>query len=397
MLNIGDSQNKTVAVVTGTRAEFGLLRPVIDELTKAMMSVRLLVTGTHLADAFGKTISEIKAGGYSVEKEFDILFNDAETPMDKAFARAFSLFFEYFSSNPPDIVVLLGDRYETLAAALAAGMSNLPVAHIGGGDVTEGAKDDCFRHCVTKLSRLHFPSTERCRRRIIQLGEAPERVFNVGSLGAENMTKLPVMSKRELSHCLGFDFDRDYLLVTYHPETLGGVHPLKGLNEMLFALDAVGLSVLFTKANADDEGAAINRRLAEYCEGRDGCRLFDSLGAERYMSALRYAKAVVGNSSSAVVEAPVLRVPAVDIGGRQKGRETGVNVINCKEDRVSIERAVRKAVSDEFRESIKDMQSPYGGVDVSKNIASEIFEFLQNDSGGLRKQFYDVCFKTDGE
>ena len=378
--------------MTGTRAEFGLLRPVVDGLIAAGMSVRLLVTGSHLVKALGYTISEIKAGGYAIDGTFDILKNDPATAPRVAFSRAFSAISEYLFHSPPDLLLLLGDRYEIFAAALAAEMARVPVAHISGGDLTEGAMDDCYRHCLTKLSWLHFPSTEIYRKRVIQLGEEPERVINAGSLGAENALNLPVIPTDELSADLGFDLGRDFLLVTYHPETLGDTNPVEGLDQLLSALDAIGMPVLFTGANADDEGAKINVRLAEYCAASENSVFKMSLGAVRYLSAMRRARALAGNSSSAVVEAPSFGVPAVNIGDRQKGRVMGANVINCSADKASVEAALREAISDEFRCSIRDSISPYGGRGAAKKIAYHVAEFLKSGEKGLRKTFFDIDF-----
>jgi len=390
-------ENAAVAVITGTRAEFGLLRPVIDELTNLGIPSKLLVTGSHLVDAHGRTASEIEAGGYRIEKEFDILKNDPNTAANIAFPRAFSAFSEYFMDAPPSIALVLGDRYETLAAALAAEMARVPLAHISGGDVTQGAMDDCYRHCITKLSWLHFPSTERYRERVIQLGEAPERVFNVGSLGAENALKLPAIPRDELSSELRFSFSEDYLLVTYHPETLSETSAVEMLEQLLTALGAVGLPVLFTGANADDEGAVINERLVEYCSGKVDCCFINSLGTVRYLSAMRYARALAGNSSSALVEAPMFGVPAVNIGERQRGREMGANVINCEADSASIEAALRKAASAEFRSAVSCSQSPYRGEGTAKKIASEIAVFLNGEESGVKKAFYDLPRRKTNE
>ena len=391
-MNQREEKNAAVAVITGTRAEFGLLRPVVDELISMGVQTKLLVTGSHLVKAYGYTISEIEADGFSVEKKIDILKNDPATSASTAFACAFSEFSEYFSRTPPRLAVVLGDRYEILAAALAAEMARVPLAHISGGDLTEGAMDDCYRHCLTKLSLLHFPSTEPYRKRIIQLGEEPDRVFNVGSLGAENALKLPVIPRDELSSDLGFDFSNDFLLVTYHPETLGETSSAKTLEQLLSALERVGLPVLFTGANADDEGEVINARLVEYCAGRDRDSFFASLGAVRYLSAVRYAKALAGNSSSALIEASALGIPAINIGDRQRGRVMGANVINCGIDGVSIETALRKAVSDSFRNGLSSAQCPYGGEGVAKKIASHIAEFVTGNERGIKKTFYDIDF-----
>lgn len=392
-----ENTKKTVGVVTGTRAEFGLLTPVLDAVLEADYSLCLYVTGAHLADAFGRTENEIAARGYDIAERIDILRNNPETSVQTAMSRAFSEFSISFFTRKPDILVVLGDRYESFVAAMAAVMAEIPVAHISGGDVTEGAKDDFFRHCMTKLAYLHFPSTETYRKRVVQLGEAPGRVFNVGALGAENIAKVSVLSKEELAKDVGFDFNGDYLLVTYHPETLDGVDPVAGLDELLKALDTVGLSALFTKANADAGGNAVNERLTAYCAKRENCMLVDSLGMTRYLSAMRYAKAVVGNSSSAIVETPSLKIPAVNVGDRQKGRVMGENVISCATDAEMIETAIRTAASDEFRAKIENMKNPYGGENVGKKIVARIADFFESGESGLKKSFFDIDFELSEE
>lgn len=392
-----ENKRKTIGVVTGTRAEFGLLTPVLDAVLASNYSLRLYVTGTHLADAFGRTENEVTARGYDIYERIDILRNDPETSVQTAMSRAFSEFSISFFTNKPDILVVLGDRYESFAAAMAAAMAEVPVAHISGGDVTEGAKDDFFRHCMTKLAYLHFPSTETYRKRVVQLGEAPDRVFNVGALGAENIAKIPALSKKELTDDVGFDFNKDYLLVTYHPETAEGGDPVAGLDELLRAIDDAKLSALFTKANADAGGNAINERLEKYCEEKSDCMLVDSLGMTRYLSAMRYARAVVGNSSSAIVETPSLKIPAVNIGDRQKGRVMGENVVNCAADASAIEAAIKTAITDDFRAEIKDMKNPYGGEDVGRKIIAHIADFFESGESGLKKSFYDIDFKLPEE
>ena len=387
-----EHQAYNIAVVTGSRAEFGLLRPLIDELIKNSFRPSLLVTGSHLAADSGLTISEIKECGYEITKCFDILHNSSLTPMDKAFSEAVLLFSGFFADTKPDILILLGDRYEILASALAAAFNRIPIAHISGGDVTEGALDDAFRHCITKLSTLHFTSTEEYRRRVIQLGESPDRVFNVGALGVENAYKLPVMSKDELTDSINFDFNSPYILCTYHPETLSDIPVEYCVNNLLDALGETGLPVLFTKANVDTGGGVINSILEDYCNTVMGSVLVNNLGSLRYLNAMRYAKVIVGNSSSAIVESPCFSVPAVNIGDRQKGRIMADNIVGCKTDSSSIKQALQLALSDGFKERIKELVNPYGGIDVSGKILSGILEWLNENRKNTVKSFYDVEF-----
>ena len=388
------NKSKTIAVLSSSRADFGLLRPLIDEILLGDCELRLLVTGSHLVDSLGKTISEIESLGYEVTASFDILHNDAATRMDVAFSEAVLLFGEYFSHTKPDMLVILGDRYESLAVAIAASMHHVEIAHISGGDVTIGALDDAYRHSITKLSILHFTSTEVYRKRVIQLGESPERVFNVGALGVENISKLSLLTKEQLGNETGFNFAKDYILCTYHPETLSDSAVSDDAEDLLGALSVVGIPVLFTKANADEGGATINNLIESYCDTHKDCMLVDSLGTLRYLSAMKYAKAVVGNSSSAIIEGSAFKVPVVNIGMRQVGRVMGDNVICCNNSRMTIEKALCMAIAKDFSDDIADMKNPYEGIDVAKNILKRIMDYLDS-SEGVVKFFYDVRFKLE--
>lgn len=387
------SDKPTIAVVTGTRAEFGLLYPVIKRITEDdALSLSLIVTGSHLCSALGETVKEIEKAAVPIAKRIDILPDGEATPATEAAAIALREFSRYFKEAKPDIVLVLGDRYEIFAASAAAAMCDIPLAHISGGETTEGAKDEFFRHCITKMSTLHFAATESYRKRIIQLGEQPENVYFAGSLGAENIMTLPVIPKKELSEDIGFDVDREFLLCTYHPETLCGIEPRAGARELLAAINAVGLPVLFTAANADDGGAEINEEIRSYCEKSEKAKLVNSLGVVRYLSVMRYCRAVVGNSSSAIVESPTLKKPAVNIGERQTGRIKGENNIDCATERGAIEKAIRKAASTEFQKSVEDMVSPFGKGGASEVIVGAIKERLSTLT--TKKTFYDIDFEV---
>ncbi len=388
------TQTYTLGVVTGTRAEFGLLQPVIREILRdPALRLQLVATGAHLCAPLGGTLREIEEAGFPVAARLDILCGDPATPPALGIARAVQELFTFWRAARPDAVLLLGDRYETFAAATAAASLDIPIAHIGGGDTTEGAKDEYYRHSVTKMSALHFPLCESSRRRIIQLGEQPERVVNAGSLGAQNILSVPPVPREELSADVGFAMERPFLLCTLHPETLGGVAPRESARLLLRALEAVRLPVLFTAANADEGGDEINGEITAFCAGRDGALLVRSLGMRRYLSAMRYCAAVVGNSSSAIVETPTLKKPAVNIGERQRGRETGANTIDAPWDAATIAAAVRRAVSPEFAASLAGMRSPYGEGDASGVIIRALKAAL---AGGLsvKKKFYDISFEV---
>ena len=384
-----------VDIITGTRAEFGLLLPVIKKLeADPELRLRVIVTGSHLCHALGYTADEIAASGVKISKEIDILHDNAETPTDIAIARAVEGFSGYFKTSRPDMVIVLGDRYEIFAATTAAAINEIPVAHISGGETTEGAKDEFFRHCITKMSCLHFTATESYRRRVIQLGEQPLRVFNAGALGAENIRNIVPIRPRDLSDDIGFDMTKPFVLCTYHPETLGGAPALEGLDNMLAAIKELKLRGLFTASNADEGGAEINARLEVFCAGNDEMNFVKSLGVVRYLSAMRCCTAVAGNSSSAIVEAPTLQKPVVNIGDRQKGRIMGDNTICCGTDKQSIKQALKKAVSPEFAKEVQSMQSPFGSGHASSVILREIKTALL-DGVSLKKSFYDVDFEVD--
>lgn len=376
-----------IAVITSTRADFGLIRPVIDELKQFDVDTKLIATGTHLSENFGLTKEEIISEGYSIDFEVPLSMDFTDNTK-QLFGEAFEAFASLFSENFFDVLIVLGDRFEVLSASLAAYLSEIPIAHISGGDVTTGAKDDAFRHCITKLSYLHFPSTEEASTRILQLGESPDRVFFVGGLGAENIEKTFLATPEELSKQFGFNFNQRFLLATYHPETLGG-DPKKDIETVLSALDSVNIPTLFTKSNADEGGIIINEKIADFCKNHPSSILVDSLGTTNYLSAMNCCLALVGNSSSGIVEAPSLKVPVVNIGNRQKGRVQGENTINCKAVFEDIKNSIELAISDEFKSKIKYMKSPYYKKGTSNNIAEKIHSFLVSDADGLSKDFYD--------
>ena len=290
-----------ICIVTATRAEYGLLRPVINGMLKDPdYDVNIVVTGMHLSPEFGLTYREIETDGVPISKKIDILLS-ADTPaaVSKSMGLALISFGEYFSENNFDMVLLLGDRYETLAVACAAVNARIPIAHMHGGEITEGAVDDAFRHAITKMSYLHFTSTEAYRRRVIQLGEDPERVFAVGSTGVENIENAELFSRDNLSDELDMDLSKDYAVVTFHPVTLENYTAEEQANELLGAIDEFPkMNFIITKANADQNGRIINSLLEGYAVNHSNVKIFDSLGMKRYLSALKYARMVIGNSSS---------------------------------------------------------------------------------------------------
>ncbi len=386
---------KKICIVTGTRAEYGLLRPVIDRLYRdTEVEMQLVVTGMHLSPEFGLTYREIEEDGYPISQKIEMLLSsDSKAGITKSMAVALMGFADCFERLAPDVVVILGDRYEMLMAASAAMTARIPIAHIHGGEITEGAMDDAIRHSITKMSQLHFTSTEEYRRRIIQLGEDPDCVYHVGSLGVENIRKEKLMDKAALEESIGFAFDENTIMVTYHPVTLENVPSKVQFEKLLKVFDQnTNLRVIFTKANADADGRIINQMIDEYAkEHSERCVAFTSLGRLRYLSALQYCAAVVGNSSSGIIEAPAFRIPTVNIGNRQQGRLCADTVINCGYEAEEIKQAVDKAFSSEFRVKLPLMQNPYEKENTSEQIVQRIKEALNNGLD-VKKHFYDIKF-----
>jgi GDP/UDP-N,N'-diacetylbacillosamine 2-epimerase (hydrolysing) len=383
---------KTICVVTSSRADYGLLRPVIRRLLLDGFDVRIAATGAHLSEGFGSTAKEIEADGFPVDAVIDVLQDDdSKLGMSKAIGAGIAGFAAYFEKSMPALTVVLGDRFEIFAAATAAAVACIPIAHIHGGETTEGAVDEFFRHSITKMSYLHFTSAELYRRRVIRMGEAPDRVFLVGALGVENIRNLPLLEKSELSKGLGIPLDAPYALVTFHPATIENDTALEQMGELLAALDETGgLRYIFTKANADAGGRAVNAMIDAYCGKRDHAAAFASMGALRYLSAMKYCELVIGNSSSGILEAPIFCIPTVNIGDRQKGRICPGSVIHCAPERRAIAECIRKAGSRAFRQEIACQASPYGDGAASEKIAAVIKDFLMSGRIDLKKSFYDA-------
>lgn len=386
---------KKIIVLTATRAEYGLLAPIIKKLKKESgIEVKIVATGAHLSPEFGMTVDEIQKDGITVDKKIEILLSsDSTIAVSKAMGLALISFSEYFNEEDPDALIVLGDRYETLAVCIAALNERIPIIHLHGGEATEGAIDEAVRNAITKLSYLHFTSTEEYRKRVIQMGEEPARVFNVGAMGVENALNTNTMTKDELAASLGCKLDA-YAVLTFHPVTLED-HTAKSQIEAL--MDAVSkyldITFICTKANADMDGRIVNKCIEEYSIKYDHIKLFDSLGMRRYMSALKYAKFVVGNSSSGIIEVPSFHIPTINIGDRQKGRIQAETVINCKPKKESILRAIDMALSDDFNnyiKNIKNIKNPYGDGITSDKIVATIIEFLKKNKMKVKKRFYDL-------
>jgi GDP/UDP-N,N'-diacetylbacillosamine 2-epimerase (hydrolysing) len=369
---------KKICVVTGTRAEYGLLKPVMDKLNKdENFELVLVATGMHLSEHFGNTYKEIEMDGFTINHKIEALaIEDTKAGMARAIGRATCDFADYFENNLPDMLIVLGDRYEIFAAATAAAVEGIPIAHIHGGEVTEGAVDDFFRHSITKMSTLHFTSANEYKERVLDFGENPENVYNVGALGVENIMTLPLLCKKELALQIGFNLDKPYALVTFHPETVGMNNPLEQLLELFEALDSVqNMNFIITKANSDAFGRKINMKIDEYVETHTNTIAFTSMGVLKYLSTMKYCSMVIGNSSSGILEAPVYCIPTINIGNRQKGRVMPKSVINCRATKEDILKSIEIARTDKFLENIKNQINVYGDGTTSEKIMNVLHKY----------------------
>lgn len=383
---------KRIAVLTATRAEYGILRPLIEKIDADKdLELALLVTGTHLSAEFGNTYQEILDDGFPIAVKIPILEEgDSAAAVSRTMANALDRFGGYFEENRADMLIVLGDRYETLAVCLAAMNARIPIAHLHGGEITEGAVDDVIRHAITKLSYLHFPSTQEYAKRIIQLGESPDRVFAVGALGVENIRKVPLMSKEELEASIDFSLEGDYAVVTFHPVTLEDNSAKRQFQALLDALNDFDMKYIITKANADAGGRRINRMIDQYAAACDHVYAVASLGMRRYLSAVKYSAMVIGNSSSGIIEVPTFQVPTVNIGDRQRGRTAAKSVIHCKAEREEIKKAMEEAVGMRERLKKEPVHNPYEAEGTSVQIAAVCKDFLLHDRIDLKKTFYDL-------
>lgn len=385
-----DAKRK-IAVVTGTRAEYGLLFWLMKDITAdPALELQVVVTGAHLSPEFGLTYRGIEADGFECAAKVEMLMSsDSVVGVTKSIGIATMGFADAFDRLRPDLVVLLGDRFEILAAAQAAMVARIPIGHIHGGEATEGAIDDAIRHAVTKLSHLHFTAAAPYRQRVIQMGEAPERVFDFGAVGVDNIHRLQLLDRPAVEAAIGMPLGAPTFLVTYHPVTLSAEGPERALAELFRALDSFPQAhLLFTKPNADTGGRIISTMIDDYVRQREAPAVaHTSLGQLRYLSALKYVDAVIGNSSSALIEAPALRRASVNIGERQRGRLTASSVLSCEEDAEQIEKTIARALTPEFQASLNRTLSPYGYGDTSRKIKEVLASASIEDL--VRKKFHD--------
>lgn len=383
---------KSITVLTATRAEYGLLSPIIHALKACgSFEVRVVVTGAHLSPEFGLTYREIEKEGIEIDRKIEILLSsDTPSAISKSMGMALIGFADYFAERRPDALVVLGDRYETLAVCCAAMNARIPIIHLYGGETTEGAVDEVIRHAITKLSYLHLTSTEEYRKRVIQLGESPDRVFTVGAIGIENALKKKLLSKQELADSLGLALERPYAVITFHPVTLENNSAKQQCRELLKALDMhPEMDYIITKANADADGRIINKMLDDYSLTHDNVSVYESLGAVRYLSAVKSACMAIGNSSSGLLEVPSFKIPTVNIGDRQKGRLKAASVIDCGPKAEEISRSIERAQTIEFREICETVTNPYGDGDTSEKVVNAI-ETMMSSEIDLKKKFYDI-------
>jgi UDP-hydrolysing UDP-N-acetyl-D-glucosamine 2-epimerase len=354
------------------------------------LELRIIATGSHLSPEFGLTYRAIEADGNTIDRKVEVLISsDTAVGMSKAVGLGVIGFADALADLQPHLVVVLGDRFEIFAAAQAAFLARIPIAHISGGEITEGALDDGIRHCITKLSLFHFAAAEAYRQRIIQLGESPERVFNVGDPGLDSVSRLPLMSRDELTRALGVDPSKPYLLATYHPVTAGDADSLSGLRALFEALDAFpNYSVIFTLPNADAGSRVMGEMIGEYAASRPRVSVHASLGQVRYFSAMKYCAAVIGNSSSGIVEAPAMGRPTVNIGPRQQGRLKATSIIDCAATVHGIQSALAQALSESFAALASRAESLYGNCSASRQICDLLASVPLSHE--FTKEFHDL-------
>ena len=386
---------RKICVVTTSRAEFGLLLGLMQSIRKdPALRLQVIVAGMHLAAGFGLTLREIEAEGIRPDRKIDMrLVGNSDADNVKSIGLGLNGFAEAFKELKPAIVVLLGDRFELLSAAIAALMLRIPIAHIHGGERTEGAIDESVRHAITKMASLHFAATEAYRRRVIQMGEAPRRVFNFGAPGLDRVHGIQLLTRAQLEQEVGFSFEEPVALVTYHPVTLDRDNVDSQIRELLAALRQCGLQAILTMANADARGKRINDRLSAFCaQSPKRFKWVPHLGHRRYLSCLQHCAVMIGNSSSGLTEAPSFHLPVVNIGDRQRGRIKAANVIDVQCSRAEILRGIKQACSRRFRNSLQDLRNPYDRYHDGRTSerVKEVLKQVTLSDEFLKKKFHDL-------
>lgn len=383
---------KKICVVTATRAEYGLLKPLMLRLRDSEdFELQVLVTGAHLSPEFGLTYGFIEEDGFSIDEKVEMLLSsDTATGIVKSMGVGMIGYSDAFTRLSPDAVIILGDRYEMLSVASSATIFNIPIIHLHGGEITEGAYDDAIRHAITKISALHFTSTDEYRQRVIQMGENPFNVHNVGAIGLDNINTLSLLTRDQLEENLGIQFNRYNYQVTFHPETLSHISSEEQFEVLLSAINKQEDSYfVFTKANADTDGRIINQMIDKFvAKNPQKASSYNSLGSLRFLSVVKICDAIVGNSSSGIIEAPSLLTATINIGDRQKGRTQAKSILNCSINKTEILNCFEKVRNTDFQESILATVNPYGNGGTSEKIIN-ILEAI--DFNKLRtKEFYNI-------
>lgn len=386
---------KKICVITGSRAEYGLMSRLMRYIEEDIdLQLQIIATNMHLSVEHGETYKEIEADGFVIDKKIPMLSSsDTASATAKSVGTGVIGFADAYEELKPDMIMVLGDRYEILAAVSTALFYKIQVIHLHGGEITEGAYDDAIRHAITKMSHLHFTSTEEYRQRVIQMGENPDTVFYVGALGCDNIRQIPLMDKEELEKSLNFLLDRNTILVTFHPVTMENNTAETQFKELLSAINAFDkLRIIFTMPNSDTDSRIIMGLIKEYV-GRSPSKAiwFTSLGMKRYLSTLQYIGAVVGNSSSGIIEVPSFHIPTLNIGNRQKGRITAASVINCLPVKYDIEEKLAVITKPDYIENLNDVVNPYD----KPNTAKEIIRIIKEKSNiTAMKKFYNLAISA---
>ncbi|QTL99732.1 UDP-N-acetylglucosamine 2-epimerase (hydrolyzing) [Iocasia frigidifontis] len=391
-------RKKKVCVVTGTRAEYGLLKLLINRINESnILELQLIATGMHLSPEFGLTYKDIEKDCFNIDEKIEVLLSsDTSVGISKAMGLTLISFSEAYARLKPDLIVILGDRFETFSAMAAAAVAKIPVAHIHGGEITEGAFDDSFRHSMTKMAYLHFTSTEEYRKRVIQLGEEPARVFNVGALGVENILNIDTLSKSKLEKKLKIKLGNRYVLIVFHPVTLEKNTASSQFEEILKALNDYDeeLTKIFIKGNSDTDGRVINQMIDQFTDKNKNAYNFTSLLIEDYLSLLKHSYAIIGNSSSGILEAPSFKVHTINIGDRQKGRIKTNSVLDCGPKSEDILKCLKLIGEKEYHNSFKKIVNPYEKHGTSKKILKVIEDRLKSGKINLKKKFYNISFEV---
>ncbi len=378
---------RKIMVVTGTRAEYGLLYWTLKGIVEnPNLELQLVVTGNHLSSEYGYTVKQIIDDGFEIVQEIDMLLDSKKkNSIIKSMAMEMIQLSDCMERLTPDILLILGDRYEIMAAATCAMMLNIPIAHMNGGECSEGAIDEQIRHAITKMAHIHFTGAETYRKNIINMGEEPWRVFNVGQAGIENIKRIPLLNREEIQSELKIDLNKKVFLITYHPETLSNMEVEKQVENLLQALDKFDAQLIFTSPNADHGGLIIKEKIEKYARNHINSKYYDNLGQKRYLSLLNYCDVVIGNSSSGLIEAPSFGVPVVNIGDRQKGRIRCNNIIDCRNNVEDIVHAITTALDKKFKNSIKHENSPFGDGNTSHMVVDILSKIQLNNKLFLKK------------